>query len=75
MHVMVLHARVHAGRLVVDEPTDLPEGSIVELVTVDDTMDAEEIAALEASINRGLAQVDRGETIPAAEALRQLRSK
>src|SRR5947208_311404 len=29
---MTLKARVQAGRLVVDEPTDLPEGTVVELL-------------------------------------------
>jgi hypothetical protein len=29
---MTLKARVKAGRLVVDEPTDLPEGTEVELL-------------------------------------------
>lgn len=71
---MVLHARVKDGRYVIDEPADLPEGSVVELVPIDDAMDAEERAALMASIERGLAQVDRGEGIPAEEALRRLRA-
>ena len=29
---MTLKARVRAGRLIVDEPTDLPEGTEVELI-------------------------------------------
>jgi len=29
-------AHVRGGRLVLDEPTDLPEGEVVELVPVDD---------------------------------------
>jgi len=70
---MVLHARVKDGRYVIEEPADLPEGSVVELVPIDDAMDAEERAALMASIERGLAHVDRGEGIPAEEALRRLR--
>jgi hypothetical protein len=32
---MTLKARVKAGRLVVDEPTDLPEGTEVELLALD----------------------------------------
>jgi hypothetical protein len=32
---MTLKARVKAGRLVVDEPTDLPEGTEVELLPLD----------------------------------------
>src|SRR4051812_17728271 len=32
---MTLKARVKAGRLVVDEPTDLPDGTVVELSPLD----------------------------------------
>lgn len=63
---MVLHARVKGG-----------EGSLVELVPVDDLddMDPAERAALEASIARGLEEADRGEAMPADEFLRRLRSR
>src|SRR5207247_661759 len=45
---MTLKARVKAGRLVVDEPTDLPEGTEVELLPLDpgDWLDDEDRAAL-----------------------------
>ena len=33
-----LKARVQKGRLVLDEPTDLPEGEVVELVPVDEVL-------------------------------------
>lgn len=33
---MPLRARVKNGRLVLDEPTELPEGSEIELLPVDD---------------------------------------
>jgi hypothetical protein len=66
-------AIVKHGRLIVDEPTDLPDGTELELLPVDDMDDAER-AALMASIERGLAQVDGGEGVPAAEALRRLRA-
>ncbi len=72
---MVLHARVKGGRFVIDEPTDLPDGSIVELVPIDDVVDPSERAALEASIARGLAEAERGETVPADEAMQRLRAK
>lgn len=61
---MVLHAASKDGRYVIDEPADLPVSA----------MDAEERGALMASIERGLAQVDRGKGIPAEEALRRLRA-
>ena len=70
---MVLHARVQGGRFVIDEPADLPEGSVVELVPVEE-IEPEDRAALIASIERGLAQADRGEGVAAEEALRRLRA-
>ena len=34
--VLTVRARVKNGRLVLDEPTDLPEGTEVELATMED---------------------------------------
>ena len=52
-----LKAHVHNWRLVLDEPTDLPEGEEVELVPLDEVLDSggdylddEERAALHRSI-------------------------
>lgn len=72
---MVLHARVENGRFVIDEPADLPEGAVVELVPVDDWMDEEERAALDTAIAEGMADADAGKTRDAAEVLRDLRAK
>jgi hypothetical protein len=74
-HDMVLHARVKNGRFVIDEPADLPEGSVVELVPIDEMMDDEERAALDASIAAGIAQAELGKTVDADEMLRRLRAK
>jgi len=66
----------HASQLaayVIDEPADLPKGSVVELVAIDDVMDPAERAALDASMARGLDEAARGLAIPADEALRQLK--
>ena len=41
-----LKAQVKNGRLVLDEPTDLPEGRVVELVIVDDEFEPDERARL-----------------------------
>ncbi len=49
------------GRLLVDEPTDLPEGLEVSLALVDDDLTPSERAALEASLDESYAQLDRGE--------------
>jgi hypothetical protein len=45
---MTLKARVHNGRFVVGEPTDLPEGTEIDLLPLDpgDWLDAEDRAAL-----------------------------
>jgi hypothetical protein len=54
--MLVLKAKVRNGRLVLDEPTTLPEGSDVELRVVDDDeMSDDERQRLHASIARSLA--------------------
>lgn len=71
----ILHARVKDGRFVVDEPAELPDGATVDLLLLDieDSMSPEERAALDNSIERGLAQAARGETVPAREIIERLR--
>ncbi len=76
-----LKARVHNGRLVLDEPTDLPEGEVIELMAVDDVLaaggddlDDEERERLHESLREGIGQMKAGETIDAAEALAELRA-
>ena len=52
-----LRAEVKNGRLVLDQPTDLPEGTVIELVADPfAALSKEERADLNASIDRGLAQ-------------------
>jgi predicted DNA-binding antitoxin AbrB/MazE fold protein len=77
----ILQAVVKNGRLVLDEPTDLPEGEVVELVLVDahlndgtDGLDDEERARLDESLRESIEQVRNGEAIDAAEALAELRA-
>lgn len=70
---VVLKAQVRGGRLVLDEPTDLPDGTEVELTPVlDDDLDAEERRALESSLARSAAQLARNDLVDAAEVLRRL---
>jgi hypothetical protein len=61
----------------VDQSTDLPEGTVLELVIDDagDELDARERKALNAAISRSLEQADRGQTAPANEILRRLRKR
>lgn len=70
-----LRARVRNGRLVLDEPTDLPEGEEVELVPADtDDLDDDERTALHESLREGIRQMKAGETIDADVAMAELRT-
>lgn len=75
-----LKAHVKGGRLLLDEPTDLPNGEEVELVPLDevlasggDYLDAEERERLHASIDRGVEDARAGRTTDAAEVMAKLR--
>lgn len=70
-----IRAIVRNGRLVVDEPTGLPEGTVLHLVLDDegDNLDQSERALLHAAIREGLAEAEAGRLIPADEFLAELR--
>ncbi len=77
-----LRAHVRKGRLVLDEPTNLPDGEEVELLPVDevllaggDGLDDEERARLHESLKRGLADVDAGRTVDARVVIERLRAR
>jgi hypothetical protein len=74
---MKLKARVKAGRLVVDEPTDLPEGTEIELLPLDpgDWLDDEDRAALHNALLESEEDVKAGRVIDADTILRELRSR
>ena len=71
-------AQVRNGHLVIDEPTELPEGTVVELqlMTPDPwaDMDPEERAELEGEIEAGYRDVEKGDVVDAREFLAQLRA-
>ena len=71
-----LKARVKNGRLVLDEPTNLPEGAEIELVPADDEddLDDAERAELHQAIEEGLADMKAGRTVDAKEAIARLRN-
>ncbi len=76
-----LKAQVRSGRLVLDEPTDLAEGEVVELMPVDDVLesggdhlDDVELAALHAELDASLAEAKAGRLIDADEVLAELRA-
>jgi hypothetical protein len=78
MHDM--HAQVRNGHLVIDEPTDLPEGTVVELkvVKTEDPwagMAPEERAELEESIEEGFRDMENGDHMEARAFMAQLRAK
>jgi hypothetical protein len=61
-----LKAQVRGGRLVLDEPTDLPEGTEVELALVqDDEFDDEERARLDAALEAGIDAARSGDHVDA----------
>jgi hypothetical protein len=73
---------VKNGRLVVNEPTELPEGEVVELVPLDevpanggDYLDDEERARLHEAIDKGLADVKAGRTVEASKVIEKLRAR
>jgi hypothetical protein len=68
-----MKAHVRGGRLVLDEPTDLPEGSEVELTVVeDDDFDPAERARLDAALERSIAQARAGNVVDGEEVVRKL---
>ena len=70
-----LRAHVHNGRLLLDEPTDLPEGEVVYLQPVDaDELDDEERGRLHEALRESIEQMKSGQTLDAAEAIAELRA-
>jgi hypothetical protein len=74
-------AHVHNGRLVIDEPTDLPEGKVIELVPLDevlakggDYLDDEERAALHQELEASIAEAGAGQLIDADDVMAELRA-
>ena len=74
---MVIKGRVENGRLKVDEPTDLPDGTEIELEPVDpeDLMDEEERAAFRKVLAESEEDIKAGRLIDAADVLKGLRSR
>jgi hypothetical protein len=71
-----LKAHVENGRIIVDDPTDLPDGTVLHVVPLGDReMDADERAALEQSIEEGYADFEKGDVEDAFEHLARLKSE
>lgn len=73
-----LKARVQSGRLMLDVPTQLPEGSEVDLVVAsgdDDDLSPEERAALHDALRASWVSAQAGLTRPAEDLLAELRAR
>ncbi len=71
-----LKAHVKDGKLVLDNaPTDLPEGTEVELTIVDDEFEPEERARLIAAIEQSEEDIANGDYVDGMEFANQLLAK
>jgi hypothetical protein len=69
-------ATVRNGRIVVDEPTDLPEGAEVDVaVEAGDHLSPDERAALHASLDRALDDSEAGRMVDAWKFLEEHRAR
>ena len=74
MHALKAH--VKGGRLLLDEPTELPEGTEVELTAIDDDdFEPEERARLLEAIEEGAADFERGDHMDGFEFIAQMRAR
>lgn len=77
-----IRAHVKNGRLMLDEPTTLPEGEVVYLqpiegliVTEAEERDDDDRAALHAELEASLAEGEAGEVVEFSAALAELRQR
>ena len=72
-----LRARVEKGRLILDEPTTLPDGTVIDLVADDegDDLTDEQRRALHAALAESWASAESGRIRPASEIVAELRRR
>lgn len=72
-----VRARVQNGRLIVDEPTSLPEGTILDLVMDDegDDLDAADRAKRDEALAQAWRQAQSGKGRPASDLLTDIRNR
>jgi hypothetical protein len=72
-----MHALVKNGHLTLNEPTDLPEGTVVPLEIADDwdDLDDEERKQLHQALDHAIASVQAGRTVDGDEVTRRLLSR
>ena len=71
-----LRARVEKGRIVLDEPTTLPEGTVLDLVLDDegDDLSDRDRQALHAALEQSWKSLRDGRVQPASAIIDQLRA-
>lgn len=72
-----LRARVEKGRLVLDEPTTLPDGTVIDLVADDegDNLTEDERRILHEALEASWKSAETGRLHPASEILGELRHR
>ena len=72
-----LRAQVKNGRLILDEPTTLPGGTVLDLVLDDegDDLADEDREALHEALSQSFESLKRGDTRPASEIIDELRAR
>jgi hypothetical protein len=72
---LTVKGRVQAGKVVIDDALNLPEGSEVELIVVDagDDLDDDERERLHAALVAAHDEVERGEGVAAEDLIESLR--
>lgn len=72
-----LRARVQNGRILLDAPTDLPEGTVLDLVVDDegDDLEDDERAELHGALSRGLASAHAGQGRSGADVIASFRKR
>jgi hypothetical protein len=72
-----LRARVKDGRLVLDEPTALPDGTVIDLVADDDGDDLtdQERRAMHEALSASWKSAEADQLRPASEILGELRRR
>lgn len=73
--MLALKAHVRSGRIIIDEPTELPEGAELDLVVLGhDDLDEEDERALMASLDRAIDDEEAGRTVNVEEFLEEVRA-
>jgi hypothetical protein len=72
-----LRAHVEKGRLVLDEPTNLPDGTVIHLVAddEDDDLTDDERRALHEALSASWRSAEAGRLRPASAILDELRQR